>query len=119
MAILPRPSSPRVAWRDAVSFMRQRRPHQIVFMALAIAIPLLVIGGFVNEFNRTPAWKEPEVMYVQQWTAERTRAEVAAQQKRDLPGELAERKRIADFQAERRAQFKRARDALRNVGIGS
>lgn len=97
--------------------MRQRRPHQIVFMALAIGIPLLVIGGFVNEFNRQPVWHEPEVMYVQQWTAERTRAEVAAQQARDLPAELAKKKQIEKFEAERRAQFKRARDALRSVGI--
>jgi hypothetical protein len=56
-------------------------------------------------------------MYVQQWSAERTRAEIAAQQARDLPGELAKKKQIEEFQAERRAQFKRAREALRSVGI--
>jgi hypothetical protein len=117
MSIIPRPASPRVAWRDAVSFLRQRRPHQIVFVALAIGIPILVFLAFINEFNRTPEWHPPEVMYVQQWTAERTRAEVAAQQARDLPAELAKKKQIEEFQAERRAQFKRAREALRSVGI--
>jgi hypothetical protein len=117
MSIIPRPSSPRVAWRDAVSFLRQRRPHQIVFAALAIGIPILVILAFMNEFNRRPEWHPPEVMYVEQWSAERTRAEIAAQQARDLPGELAKKKEIEAFQAERRAQFKRAREALRSVGI--
>lgn len=117
MSIIPRPSSPRVAWRDAVTFMRQRRPHQIVFLALAIAIPILVFLAFINEFNRTPEWHPPEVMYVQQWSADRTRAEIAAQQARDLPAELAKKKQLEQWQAERRAQFKRARDALRKVGI--
>ncbi|AYJ86456.1 hypothetical protein D3Y57_11370 [Sphingomonas paeninsulae] len=117
MSFIPRPTSPRVAWRDAVSFMRQRRPHQIVFAALAIGIPILVILAFINEFNRPPEWHPPEIMYVQQWSAERTRAEIAAQQARDLPAELAKKKQIEEFQAERRAQFKRARDALRSVGI--
>jgi hypothetical protein len=117
MSIIPRPSSPRVAWRDAVLFLRQRRPHQIVFVALAIGIPIMVFLAFINEFNRVPEWQAPEVMYVQQWSAERTRAEVAAQQARDLPAELAKKKQIEEFQAERRAQFKRARDALRSVGI--
>jgi hypothetical protein len=117
MSIIPRPSSPRAAWRDAMSFMRQRRPHQIVFVALAIGIPILVILAFMNEFNRAPEWHEPQVMYVKQWSAERTRAEIAAQQARDLPGELEKKKKIEEFEAERRAQFKRARDALRSVGI--
>jgi hypothetical protein len=98
-------------------FLRQRRRHQIVFAALAIAIPIAVLLAFVDEFNRTPEWHPPEVMYVQQWSAERTRAEIAAQQARDLPGELAKKKQIEEFQAERRAQFKRAREALRSVGI--
>jgi hypothetical protein len=117
MSLIPRPASPRVAWRDAISFMRQRRPHQIVFVALAIGIPILVVLAFMNEFNRAPEWHPPEVMYVKQWSAERTRAEIMAQQARDLPAELAKKKQIEEFQAEQRAQFKRARDALRKVGI--
>jgi hypothetical protein len=117
MSFIPRPASPRAAWRDAISFMRERRRHQIVFVALAIGIPVLVILAFINEFNRQPEWHPPEVMYVQQWSAERTRAEIAAQQARDLPAELAKKKQIEEFQAERKAQFKRARDALRKVGI--
>lgn len=117
MSIIPRPASPRVAWQDAVSFLRQRRRHQIVFAALAIAVPILVIFAFMDEFNRTAEYHPPEVIYFKQWTAERTRAEIMAQQAKDLPAELAEKKRIEEFQAERRAQFKRARDALRKVGI--
>ena len=117
MAILPRPSSPRAAWRDMIGFVRERRRHQMVFAALAIGVTIAMLGAFVDEFNRKEVWKPPVVTYVKQWPASRSLADVRAQQARDLPAELAEKKRLEALEAEQRAQFQRARKQLHDIGI--
>lgn len=88
-----------------------------MFAALAVALPIGVMLAFINEFNRKPEWQPPEVMYVQQWSVERSRAEIAAQQARDLPAELAEKRRVEALEAQRREQFRRARDELKKLGM--
>jgi len=117
MAFFPRPASPAAAWRDMTNFLRQRRRHQIVFATLAVAIPIIVMFAFLDEFTRVEIWKPPPITYVKQWSADRTRAEIAAQQARDLPAEQARRKRLEQLEAERRAQFKRLKDRLSVIGI--
>ena len=57
-------------------------------------------------------WKPPEVQYVQQWPASRTDAEARAQQAKDAPRELAEKKAEADAKLKRRQAFQRVAKQL-------
>ncbi len=117
MAFLPRPVSPVSAIADMVTFIRERRQHQYVFAALSVAIPILVFYAFLSEFNRVEQWKPPVITYIDQWGPQRSRAEIQAQQARDLPGELARKKAQADAEAAHKADLIRLKSRLRAVGI--
>lgn len=117
MAFLPRPSSPRVAWRDLKLFLSQRRKHEIVFAMLAIFFPAMIIWGFYIDSDFEKAYERPEIIWVKNYEAGRTRADIVAQQQRDLPGEIAERQRIEKLLAERRAPFKRLDKKLDDAGL--
>jgi hypothetical protein len=117
MKFLPRPSTPRNALSDMIEFVRERRQHQYVFAALAIAIPTLTLYAIANEFDRKPEWKPPTVTYMTQWRASRTPAQVRAQQAIDLPAELARKKAARDAEAARKAQFVRLKTKLKAVGF--
>jgi hypothetical protein len=117
MAFLPRPVSPTSAIADMVAFIRERRKHQYVFAALAVAIPILMFYAFQNEFNRSPQWKQPVITYVEQWRPDRTLKDIVAQQAKDLPGELARKKAEAEAEAAHKAELIRLKERLRAVGI--
>lgn len=98
MAFFPRPSSPAAVWRDLRSFFATRQRHQLVFGALALAIPALIIAGFYHDSKFGPP---PQQMYfVESWPADRSDAEIVARQKIDA---AAKRKAMA----ERRAAYQR------------
>ncbi len=114
MAILPRPSSPRAAWRDFRDAVAAPRKHKIVFAALSLAFPALIIIGMAREAKIDEEWTPPTIVYVKQWPASRTVAEVRVQQAKDLPAELAAKKaREAKAEATRQAY----RRLARNMGV--
>lgn len=91
--MFPRPSSPLAAWRDLKGFIAQQQRHKIVFAAIAIAMPCLIVLGFYVDSNIKP---EAQIIYVQSWPADRTDAQIKAQQKIDQAKrdkEAAERQR--------------------------
>jgi hypothetical protein len=57
-------------------------------------------------------YKPPTVIFVKNWNAGRTEAEIKRQQAIDAPGERAARKAQADFEAKQRQQFKDIEKAL-------
>jgi hypothetical protein len=116
MALLPKPAPIGDAWSDMIGFVLQRRPHQYVFAALSVAIPILVFLGFIDQFSYEKPYEAPTPIYVQQWTQERTRAEMMAQQAKDLPAELARKKALADAIEKRKAMFRRMQAQLKSVG---
>jgi hypothetical protein len=116
MALLPKPAPLGDAWSDMVGFVFQRRPHQYVFAALSVAIPILVYWGFVDQFSYEKEYIPPTPIYVQQWSTERTRADMQAQQAKDLPGELARKKAQADAIEKRKAMFRKLQAQLKAVG---
>lgn len=112
MAILPRPSSPRAAWRDIRDVIAAPRKHKIVFAALSFAFPALLFWALIREAKIDEVWTPPTIIYVKQWPASRTAAEVRAQQARDLPAELARKKeREAAAEAQRQA-YRRLADKM-------
>lgn len=108
--------SPVTAIRDLRVFLAHRQKHELAFLALSVLITGLLIGGFVKDSRVEKVYKR-DIIYVQNWRADRTDEEVRAQQAKDLPGEIARRKAFEKKQAERRAQFKRIDDKLESWGF--
>lgn len=114
MAFLPKPSSPIAAWRDFRDFVRAPRKHKIVFAALSLAFPAMIFWAMAREAKGDEEWTPPTIIYVRQWSASRSLADVRAQQAKDLPAELAAKNaREAAAEAKRQA-YRRLAD---NIGI--
>jgi hypothetical protein len=106
---LPRPSSPRVLWADLRAFWATRPRHQWMVAVLAIAIPLGIIFAFFLDSSHglTP---RSQIVYFNSWPANRTDAEIEAQQKADLDRINAARER-------RRQEFQKIDQSLNRMGI--
>jgi hypothetical protein len=76
----PRPSSPTAAWRDLRDFLGQKGRHKLVFAVIAICIPAIIVTGFYVDSNIKP---EAQIIYVENWPANRTDEQIKAQQKID------------------------------------
>lgn len=109
--------SPFQAFRDLRAYLRSRKPYEVAFMALAIAITWTVVLVFSRDTNVKPDYVEPDVIFVKQYDENRTDAEIVAQQQKDLPAELARKKKVEDAQRKRQEEFKRLDDKLKSWGI--
>lgn len=87
--------------------MAGRQPHRIVYFALAAAATALCGMGFYVTFTPKPTWQEPDIVYFEQWPANRSEADVRARLAKDLPGELAAQKALEDAQRKKQEDFKR------------
>lgn len=97
---------------DLIAFFREPRPHQWLVLGLSLLFPAIIVGLFFASFRFEKEYIPPEVTYVTQWEGNRSRAEIIAQQQKDLPKELAERERIRKAEEERRQQFRRVADMM-------
>jgi hypothetical protein len=108
--------SPVRAYRDLRSFLATRERHELGFLVLAMAITGFLIYAFEKD-SSVPVEYHRDIVYVQQWDANRTDAEIRAQQKIDGP---LKAKRLAEEEAARRAkqaQFKKVDDAMTKWGL--
>jgi cytochrome c-type biogenesis protein CcmE len=112
MAILPRPSKPKEALADLWSVLRERRRHQWGIMGVAVAATGVLIWMFAFQFNQKPAYRPPEIQYVEQWRADRTRADIEKRLAKDLPVEKARAEELKKLQLERQKQFQRVADMM-------
>ena len=98
MSLLPRPSSPLVAIRDLAAFMRQRSREQVIGGALAFLVTTIIVILFLVDpkINTAPP---PQVVEVELYPANRTDAQIAADQKKDMAAREAAKK-------EQQRQFK-------------
>lgn len=104
MSWFPTPSSPRAALADLRAFMRQRSREQVIGGALALLATGIIVFEFIID-PQTGAPPPPQIIYVDSWSANRTDAEIVAQQKKDQ----AERRA---YQAEKQRQFKELENQL-------
>ncbi|WP_203308989.1 MULTISPECIES: hypothetical protein [Sphingomonas] len=108
--------SPVRAYKDLRLFLAGRERHELGFLAAAVAITGFFVYAFArNDYDIPP--KPPQIIYVQQWTADRTDAQIRAQQAID---KVAQDKRIDEYNArvdKMRAQFKKADDAMNKWGL--
>ncbi|HEX8525877.1 hypothetical protein [Allosphingosinicella sp.] len=101
---LPRPASPRAVWRDLRAFAAERKRHQWAAALLAAIVPAAILYIFVLDSN-TGLEAGPRLTFVESWPANRSDAEIKAQQK------LTQEQRAA-AEAERRRQWKALGDRL-------
>lgn len=95
MSWFPRPVGPLAAFRDLLAFSRQRSREQRIGAALAILSTAIIVVVFFADAKvntETPA----QIVYVEQWSANRSDAEIIADQKKrqtERDAALAERQR--------------------------
>lgn len=97
MSWFPRPVGPRAAIRDLTSFMRHRSREQLIGAVLAVLVTVVIIIEFMvdSQINTAPP---QQIVYVEQWRADRTDAQIKADQKKDQAQRTAaERERQRQF----------------------
>ena len=97
MSWFPRPVGPRAAFSDLGAFLRQRSREQVIGGALAVLMTIIIMILFFvdSTINTAPPAR---IIYVESFRADRTDAEIIAQQKKDQ----AEKEALAK---ERQRQF--------------
>lgn len=82
MGWFPKPVGPRAAFSDLRAFMRQRSREQVIGATLAVLVTMIIIIEFMvdSKINTAPP---PQVVYAESWPANRTDAEIVAEQKKD------------------------------------
>jgi hypothetical protein len=82
MGWFPRPVGPRAAVSDLRAFMRQRSREQLIGATLAVLVTMIILIEFMvdSKINTAPP---PQVIYAESWPANRTDAEIIAEQKKD------------------------------------
>ena len=108
--------SPVRAYRDLRLFLRGRQPYELGFLALAMLVTGFLIYAFSKDSYAEREYR-PNIVYVEQWPADRTDAQIEAQQKIVAPIKakaVAEQKAREDAQRE---SFKRLDDKLKAMGI--
>jgi hypothetical protein len=98
MSWFPHPSSPVAAMRDLAAFMRQRSREQVIGAALAVLVTTIIVILFMVDpnINTQPP---PQVVEVQLYPANRTDAQIAADEKKDMAArEAAKKERQRQFQ---------------------
>ena len=98
MAVFPRPASPRALLADLRLFVATRQRHQLAIAAISLAMPVLIVAGFYHDSKTEPP--KPEMYFLPSWPADRSDAEIIAQQKID---QARKEKREAD----KRASYRR------------
>ena len=95
---LPRPASPRALFADLRAFAQQRSRVQWIAAFVAVLMPIVIIWGFIID-GKTNIAPGEQIIYAQSWSADRSDAQIKADQaKRQKEREAA--------MAERRRQFK-------------
>jgi hypothetical protein len=102
--------------QDLRNVLRIRHGYQLWFLLAAFGVTSLILLGFYLDSSFERAYKR-EIIYVQNWRADRTLEEIVAQQKID---EVARLKREAEAKAKaekRRLEYKKIDDQLKAVGL--
>ena len=94
---LPRPASPRALLADLRAVLAARGPHRLIAAFLAILIPGTIFAiVFLQDSTYKP---QEEVVMVHMWNANRTDAEIEADQKKaQAEADARAKKRQHQFQ---------------------
>lgn len=97
---------------DLRRYLGTRQKHEVLFMFGSLMVCILVVAAFVADSRVEPPWQRPTIIYVESWRADRTDAQIVAQQKVD-----AAKKKVLDAKQKKldddnKAAFKRLNDKL-------
>ena len=106
---LPRPSSPSALWADLKAFAGESSPYKWGAAAVAVIMPIAIVVIFTLD-TRTNIDPPAQIIYVEQWPANRSDAEIKAQQKKDKAESDALKK-------ERQRQFQKVDKDLERMGF--
>ena len=109
MGYYPKPSSPRALIADIRAFAKQRSAVQWGVLATAIIMPIAMIVLFITDGN-TNIQPGPRLIYAESWKADRSDAEIIADQKRDQAIRDAAIK-------ERQRQFQKVEKKMDDLGL--
>ena len=91
MSWLPKPSSPRAVFRDFMSFVRQREREHVIGASLAFLVTLIILLIFLIDPKVNTAPPE-QITYADIYPANRTDAQIIADQKKDAAARAAFKK---------------------------
>jgi len=97
---------------DLRRYLGTRKKYEILILFGSLMLCILIVGAFAAGSTVQREWRRPTIIYVQSWRADRSNAEIVAQQKID-----GDKKKIEDAKQkkeddERKAAFKRLNDKL-------
>lgn len=102
--------------QDLRAVLRIRHGYQFWFLLASFATTALILTGFYLDSYFERPYKR-EIIYVQNWRADRTLDEIIAQQKIDEKARL-EREAKAKAKAEKkRLEYKKVDDQLKSWGL--
>jgi hypothetical protein len=104
MSWLPKPSSPRAVFRDFLSFVRQREREHVIGASLAFLVTLIILLIFLIDPKVNTAPPE-QITYADIYPANRTDAQIIADQKKDAAARAA-------FKKEKQRQFQEIENKL-------
>ncbi|KQS03256.1 hypothetical protein ASG11_02435 [Sphingomonas sp. Leaf357] len=104
------------AINDLRGFLAQEAPHKLAFLLLSVVLFGALLIGFTIDSHEEPVYHR-DIVYVQQWPADRTNAQIIAQQKIDGPIEAKRAAEAAAREKETQEGFKRLDDKLKKLGI--
>src|SRR3954468_20379555 len=104
MSWIPRPASPRAVLRDFLAFARQRDREHVIGAVLAFLVTLIIVIIFLVDPKVNTAPPE-QVTYADIYPANRTDAQIIADQKKDAAALAAAKK-------EKQRQFKELENQL-------
>ena len=104
MSWFPSPSTPRAALRDLIALIRHSGREQRIGAALALLVTAIIVFEFVID-AKTGNPQTQEVTFVELYPSNRTDAQIAADQRKDMAAKLAAQK-------ERQRQFQKLEKQL-------
>lgn len=108
--------SPFRAIQDLRLFLSGRQPHELAFLFLSIIITTLLIAGFVKDSHVERPYKR-DIQYFESWPADRSSAQIRADQLRDMALKTKRDATLEKRQADLKASFKRVDDAMTKWGL--
>lgn len=109
--------SPFLAVNDLRRYLARRQPYEVIALFTSIFIVITIIAVLARDDASIKVPYKRDIIYVEQWPADRTDAQIRASQKADAVEQAKRDAELARLQAKRRAEFKKIDDALTAYGF--
>ncbi|MBM3928407.1 MAG: hypothetical protein FJ335_08125 [Sphingomonadales bacterium] len=108
--------SPLRAVQDLRLFLATRQKHELIFLFVSVTLTTLLIAGFIKDSRVEKPYKR-DIVYVENWRADRSDAEIRAGQIRDMATRTKLDAMREKAMADRKASFQRVDDKLTSWGL--